>query len=177
MALSGGPTQDEIMAISLQKLRLKPGDRVVDIGCGTGKVSLAAAHLAGEVYAIDRRAEAIAEARAAAEREGAYNVTFLQGEAVDLLESLGGLDAAFVGGSRDLPAVLEMLADQVKGAIVVNAVLVRTLATAIESMRDLGIFQEAVLVQVSRSHEVAGEVMFKPINPVYIVVGGRDPCS
>ena len=34
MRFKGGP-QDEVMAVSLQKLGLKKGDVVADIGCGT----------------------------------------------------------------------------------------------------------------------------------------------
>ncbi len=160
------------MAVSLQKLGIGPTDRVADIGCGTGKVSVAIARQAGQVFALDRRAEAIAAAREAAERAGVSNIAFLQGEARQLLGGIGDLDAAFVGGSRDLPEVLGILARQVTGAIVVNAVLVSTLAAAISTMRTLGIFREAVLVQVARSREVGGEIMFRPIDPVYVVVGG-----
>jgi cobalt-precorrin-6B (C15)-methyltransferase len=64
----------------------------------------------------------------------------------------------------------------VRGRIVVNAVMVGTLHEAIASMQRLEIFVEAVHLQVSRSAGIAGGVMFKPINPVYIIVGGAG-CS
>ena len=53
--LAGGPTQGEIMAVSLFKLGLCPADTVLEIGCGTGKVSVALAKLVTQVYALDRR--------------------------------------------------------------------------------------------------------------------------
>jgi len=176
MGLKGGPTQDEVMAVSLAKLGIRPGDRVADVGCGTGKIAIAASRVAERVYAIDRRSEAVAYARAEAARAGAENIEFFEGDAVEILPDLGPLDAAFVGGSRRLPEVLDLLADRVRGRIVVNAVMVGTLQSAIESMQRLGIFEEAVHLQVSRSAGIAGGVMFKPINPVYIVVGGAG-CS
>lgn len=176
MELRAGPTQDEVMAVSLAKLGIRPGDRVVDVGCGTGKVSIAASKTAGTVYAIDRRAEAIACARQEAATAGAGNIEFFEGDAVDVLPDLGRLDAAFVGGSRRLPEVLDTLARMVRGRIVVNAVMVGTLHEAIVSMQRLGIFIEAVHIQVSRSAGIAGGVMFKPLNPVYIIVGGAG-CS
>ena len=40
-------------------------------------------------------------------------------------------------------------------------------------MKKLGIFDEVVHVSVSRSAPIAGETMFKPENPVYIVVGKK----
>ena len=176
MGLKGGPTQDEVMAVSLAKLGIRPGDRVADVGCGTGKVAIAASTVAGQVYAIDRRLEAIAHARREAAAAGAGNIEFFEGDAVDILPEFDQLDAAFVGGSRRLPEVLDILAEKVQGRIVVNAVMVETLYTAITSMQRLGIFVEAVHVQVSRSADIVGGIFFKPINPVYIIVGG-DGCS
>jgi cobalt-precorrin-6B (C15)-methyltransferase len=38
-------------------------------------------------------------------------------------------------------------------------------------MVELDIFKEAVQVQVSRSYGLAGSVMFRPIDPVFIIVG------
>jgi len=176
MGLSGGPTQDEVMAISLFKSGLKAGDSFVDVGCGTGKVSIEASRLARKVYAIDRRSEAIACARSAAEQAEAFNIEFFEGEAIDFLHDIGPLDCAFVGGSRGLSRILDLLADIVSGNIVVNAVKLETLHEAVLSMRRLGIFKEAVSVQVCRSHGIAGGMMFRPIDPVYVIVGGKEKC-
>ena len=102
MELSGGPTKDEVMAISLFKLGLLEGDIFADIGCGTGKISLAVSHRASKIYAIDRRKEAIELAREKAERKGKENILFFHGEAVDFLPSIDQLDCAFIGGSGNL---------------------------------------------------------------------------
>jgi len=176
MGLKGGPTQDEVMAVSLAKLDIRPGDRVADVGCGTGKVAIAASRVAGRVYAIDRRPEAVAYARRDAVAAGAGNIEFFEGEAVDILSRIDRLDAAFVGGSRGLPDILDLLAARVQGRIVVNAVMIGTLHEAIRSMQRLGIFEEAVHLQVSRTSAIADGVMFKPSNPVYVIVGGAG-CS
>jgi cobalt-precorrin-6B (C15)-methyltransferase len=164
------------MAVSLAKLGIRPGDRVADVGCGTGKVAIAASKVAERVYAIDQRPEAVTYARQEAAVAGAGNIEFFEGDAVDVLPGIGRLDAAFVGGSRRLPEILDLLAANVQGRIVVNAVMVGTLSEAITSMQRLGIFIEAVHLQVSRSAGIAGGMMFKPVNPVYIIVGGAG-CS
>lgn len=171
MKVSGGPTQDEIMAISLHKLALKEGDIMVDVGCGTGKVSIEASNTCSRVYAIDAREEAIEATRTNTATSGSHNIHVMLGRAEDVLPSIGGLDAAFVGGSKDLDRVLRTLAKQVRGKIVVNAVLLRTLQQAMATMQELGIFEEAIQVSVSRSYPLADSYMFKPIDPVYIVVG------
>ncbi|HOT94420.1 MAG TPA: precorrin-6Y C5,15-methyltransferase (decarboxylating) subunit CbiT [Methanoregulaceae archaeon] len=174
--LKGGPTQEEVLAVALQKLELGPDDRVLDLGCGTGSVSIAAAARVAEVVAIDRRPEAIAHAMQRAAEVEAGNIRFVEGEASNLLPALGRFDAAFVGGSRDLDTLLGTLADRVRRRIVVNAVLVETLSTALSRMNSLGIFEEAVHVQCSRAVPLAGSVFFRPIDPVYIIVG-RGRCS
>jgi len=175
MEIPGGPTKDEIMAISLFKLGLCPEDTFADIGCGTGKISLAASYSAQQVYAIDRREEAIAAAREHAEQAGARNITFIHGDAVDFLASADRIDCAFVGGSGNLERVLRQLHTRGTRSIVINAVQIETVHKAISTLQTLGIFKEAIHVQVSRSSTIGGGIMFRPINPVYIICGGS-PC-
>jgi len=43
-------------------------------------------------------------------------------------------------------------------------------------MQRLGIFREAVQVQAARSHQLAGSIMFRPVDPVYIIVGSGTAC-
>jgi cobalt-precorrin-6B (C15)-methyltransferase len=160
MNLKGGPTQDEILAISLWKLGIQNGDVVADIGCGTGKVAVAASARAGRIIAIDKRPEAIAVARDAVVEAGADNIELRLGEATDILASIGHLDSAFVGGSQHLEDVLELLIERVTGAIVINAVL----------------FEECILAQIARSRSLADGMMLEPINPVYIIVGRGRGC-
>lgn len=174
--LPGGPTQDEVMAVALFKLGLRAGDNMLDIGCGTGKVSVAAARIASKVFAIDRRQEAIQFARDGARKAGVHNIEFFCGEAIDFLSADQMFDCAFVGGTKQLTDVLPLLAKKVKRTIVVNAVMVSTLSETVATMQRLGIFCEAVQVQVARSHQISGSIMFRPIDPVYVIVGAGAAC-
>jgi SAM-dependent methyltransferase len=63
--------------------RVGPGDRVLDIGCGTGQSSREAARAAvgGSVLGVDLSAPAVELARQLSEREGLSNVTYLQADA------------------------------------------------------------------------------------------------
>ncbi len=171
MKVSGGPTQDEVMAISLFKLALREGAVMAEVGCGTAKVAIEASRTCGQVYAIDTRDEAVHAALHNVKESGTDKVQVIQGNAVDVLPRLGRLDGAFVGGSKDVDRVLRLLADQVTGRVVVNAVLLRTLQQAVSTMQELGIFEEVVQVAVSRSYPLADSFMFRPIDPVYIIVG------
>ncbi len=87
------------------------------------------------------------------------------------------MTAHFVGGSQQIETILPVLAKKVRRVIVVNAVLVSTLATVTATMQRLGIFKEAIHVQVARSHLLGQSMMFKPIDPVYVIVGSGAACS
>jgi cobalt-precorrin-6B (C15)-methyltransferase len=169
--LSGGPTQDEVAAVALWHLRLRAGCTVADVGCGTGKIAVAAACTAGRVIAVDRRPEAAACTKEAASVALARNIQVVCGEAADVLRGAGPFDAAFVGGSRDLETVLGVLADEVRGRIVVDCVLLGTLHRAVETMQRLGIFREVVSLQVARSRRLGSGLMMAPANPVWLVIG------
>lgn len=168
--VQGGPTKPEIAAIALSKLNISNNDLFADIGCGTGSISIMAAKLARQVYAIDDREEAIIAARKNILDEKIGNIELLKGEAPPVLDKLPPLDCAFVGGTRNIGGILQVLKKKVIGRIVVNAVRIQTVSTIIETMQELGIFQEAIHVQVSKSYPLAGEIIFKPLNPVYILV-------
>jgi len=174
--LAGGSTQDEIMAVSLSKLGLRNTDTVLEIGSGTGKVSIAIAHQVKNILSLDKRPEAISVAQEAAQKSGIHNIEFFCTDAIDFLIADRVFDCAFVGGTQQIRRILPMLAKKVKRTIVINAVLLSTLSETVATMKELGIFHEVVQVQVSRSHEIAGSIMFKPIDPVYIIVGKADLC-
>ena len=174
--LAGGPTQDEIMAVSLFKLGLRSTDTMLEIGCGTGKVSIAAAQQVTKIFSVDKRAEAITIAQEAAQKCNIQNIEFFCMDAVDFLASPRIFDCAFVGGTRQLKVVLPLLVKKVRRTIVVNAVLLSTLTQAVTTMQQMGIFCEVVQIQVARSHEIAGSIMFRPIDPVYIIVGTGSAC-
>lgn len=172
MSLPGGPTKDEILAVALFKLDLRPTDTFADIGCGTGRVSIHAARRVRWVHAVDLRGEAVTYARKEAKTAGISNIDFHCGNAVEILPALDRMDAAFVGGSKDLSAVLSILVEHGIRSVVVSAVKLDTITTAIAAMRELGIFREAIQVQVSRTHPIGGGLMWKPLDPVTLIVGG-----
>ena len=67
-------------------LELKPGDRVLEIGCGTGRnlpALRAAVGDAGHVYGIDLSAGMLTRARSLVDSHQWRNVTLVHGDAVD----------------------------------------------------------------------------------------------
>lgn len=78
-------------ALALVERYLRPGDRVLDLGSGSGIVAIAAAVLgAARATGIEMDAEANEVAARNAERNGvADRVTFLEGDAADLAPLVG----------------------------------------------------------------------------------------
>ena len=66
-----------------QAFGVEPGDRVLDIGCGTGQTTrdVARAARAGSALGVDVSAPAIGRARVLAQAEGVPNVTFVHADA------------------------------------------------------------------------------------------------
>ena len=174
--VSGGPTKPEIIAVSLSKLGLFDGGTFIDIGCGTGAVSIEVSKITHDlrIYALDARPEAIEIAAQNFEKFGIKDATLLHGEASQILNEktdIGTIDSAFVGGTKNIRQVLEVLCEKKVQRIVVNAVRIETVVRTMDVMKELGIFDEVLNVAISRGSPIAGETMFKPENPVYIIVG------
>jgi SAM-dependent methyltransferase len=70
-------------AMIIREAAVSTGDRVLDVGCGCGATTRAAAALAtaGEVIGIDLSAPMLAQARADAQSAGLANTCFIEGDA------------------------------------------------------------------------------------------------
>lgn len=168
---NGTPTQPEIISVALSKLELKRDEVLADIGCGSGAVSISASGLVRQVYAIDNRDEAVIATKENIKERKITNINVLKGEASIVLSDLD-IDCAFVGGSKNLETVLDLLMRKTR-RFVVSAVKLETVALAINTMKHHERFIELIHIQISRGHELAGGTMFKPENPVFLIVGGK----
>jgi arsenite methyltransferase len=85
--------------------RLKPGERVLDLGSGAGTDSLVAAQMvgpSGRVTGIDMTPQMLTKARGAAAAMGAANVEFVEGEVEQLPFPDESFDVVISNGVIDL---------------------------------------------------------------------------
>jgi protein-L-isoaspartate(D-aspartate) O-methyltransferase len=73
-------SQPYIVALMISAAQVSPGDRVLEIGAGSGYAAAVMSRLAEEVVAVERRPELAALARARMERLGFGNVRIVEGD-------------------------------------------------------------------------------------------------
>lgn len=162
-------TKQEVRAAILSKLAAGPDDVCWDIGAGTGSVSVELALQCKAVWAVERKADALALAQANREKFGAWNLHLVEGTAPAVLPQFPKPDAVFVGGSGGkLAAILEAVRQaNPQARVCVSAISLETLHTAMERLEEAEITQ----ISVSRSKNVGQLHLLLAQNPVFLVTG------
>ena len=157
-------TKLEIIGILFAKLMPKREEIFADIGCGSCAVSNFFANYVSKVYAVDIDENVIRNA------EVKENVELLHMHGLEFLRDYD-YDIVFFGGTKDIEEMLKVASGKAR-KIAVNLARIEMACKVIKVMKELGIFKEALIVNISKSYELAGLTAFKPINPIFIVVGG-----
>jgi len=176
-------TKQEIRCLTLSRLRLKKGQTVLDVGAGSGGLSVECALLIpeGRVFAVERDPEAVKVIRANLEKFGVQNVTVLGGAASEVLEGTGlppQFDRVIIGGSGgELQAIIKRSRELLvsSGVIVINCILLETLYESLQRLEEEG-FSEISYIQaaISRSRRRGGKTALQPLNPVFVISATRN---
>lgn len=170
-------TKAEVRAVTISKLKPQREDMVVDIGAGTGSVSIECAFLSRRVVAVECDQSAAGLIAKNAERFGLANIDALVGMAPEILDGIQRADCVFIGGSKgNLPAILKWANTALPdgGRLAANFI---TLENATECIRLLGaggyLDVDIAQVQVSKGRQAGDVTMLQAHNPVFIVSGVR----
>jgi protein-L-isoaspartate(D-aspartate) O-methyltransferase len=103
-------SQPFIVARMVEALRLSPGDRVLEIGAGSGYAAAVMAEIVEEVYAVERHENLARAAEERLQRVGYGNVEILHGDGTRGWPEKAPFDAIVVAASG--PRVPESLREQ-----------------------------------------------------------------
>ncbi len=168
-----GPTKEEIRCLVLCKSEVSQEDTVVDVGCGTGGLTLEFAIKAEKVYAADKNPNALKITNMNLEKHKLQdNVELIQGSAPQVFNELPPFNILMVGGSSgELSAIIEEGYKKLKpnGKIIVTAILLETRLEAILNMQKVGLTPDIVDVHISKGKMIKRGTMMEGRNPVAII--------
>ncbi|MCM1049756.1 MAG: precorrin-6A reductase [Clostridiales bacterium] len=166
-------TKEEVREVSICKLRLCENAVVYDIGSGTGSIAIEIAGISDDlqVYAVERNKEATRLIEKNKEKFGLQNITVVEMEAPQGLDTLPTATHAFIGGSggklKEILTALRRINPKMR--VVINAVSMETICEIKEILSSGMISEEEVVhLQVGRVKEMKGHHLIQSENPVWI---------
>ena len=169
-------TKEEVRTIQLSKARLKPGQTVYDIGCGSGSISVEAGiqiESSGKVIAIDYDENAVELTKKNLKKFNLLNVSVHFGNAKEKISDLEMADVIFIGGTGgDTSDIVKLSENKLKtgGRIVIGIILIETLYSVLQILDTLK-FDSVDITQVtiSKSRKTTTGTMMLARNPVTII--------
>ena len=169
-------TKEEVRVVQISKARLKPGQIVYDIGCGSGSISIEASlqiESSGKVLAIDYDENAIELTKNNIKKFDVSNVSVIHGNAKEKILELEDANTIFIGGTGgDTKEIVELSENKLKpgGRIVIGIILIETLYSVLQVLEKLQ-FESVDITQVtiSKSRKTSTGTMMLARNPVTII--------
>ena len=167
-------TKEDIRAIAISKLRLKEGHSAIDVGCGSGSVTIELClQTKGKVYAIDFNEKAVVLTKKNLQKFGVKAEEVMLAKAQDVLPKLPQVDAIIVGGTwGDVKQVIELAVGRLKkgGRIVIDTILIETMYEALAAINELEVNEiDITQVTISKARKVTTGTMMLARNPVMII--------
>ncbi|MTH47415.1 decarboxylating cobalt-precorrin-6B (C(15))-methyltransferase [Intestinirhabdus alba] len=166
-------TKEAVRALALARLELHRAGHLIDIGAGTGSVSIEAAlhYPALRVTAIERNPAALRLLEENRRRFACGNIEIVPEAAPVAVAERA--DAIFMGGSGgSLTALIDWSLNQLRpgGRLVMTFILQENLAVALAHLAQLGVPDvDCLQLQVSSLNALGSGHYFKPNNPVFVI--------
>lgn len=169
-------TKEEVRILSVAKMNLKKDSLVLDIGSGTGTISVQTSKIAenGKILAIEKDKEAFEITKSNIDKFSCNNIKVMNKEATEILDLLIledlKFDSIFIGGSGRRLEDIILKANAIlrrSGTIVMNFITLDNAYKAIDLMNNLDYKVEVSLVNISKNRE--NTLMMIANNPIYII--------
>ena len=169
-------TKEEIRAIQISKARLSSGQTVLDIGCGSGSITVEAGLLVesdGQVTGVDLDPNAIELTNRNLKKFGVDNATLILGNAKEKISELPEANAIFIGGTGgDTQEIVQLCESKLRsgGRIVIGVILIETLYAVLQTIESLK-FDSVDITQITigKSRKTSTGTMMLARNPVTVI--------
>lgn len=167
-------TKEDIRSIVLSKLRLKKNYSVIDVGCGSGSITVEVCLQVNSknVYAIDSDEKAIELTRKNLDKFG-VSANLIYSKAEEILPSLPTVDSIIVGGTKGkTEKIIELCISRLKkdGRLVIDTILIETMYKALMTMKKEKMHEiEVTQVTISKGKDVPSGTMLISRNPILIL--------
>ena len=168
-------TKEEVRSIIISKLRLTENSSVIDIGCGSGSITveLCLQCQKGKVFGVDLNSQAVNLTKKNLEKFKVYAEIKL-GNAIDILESLPLVDGIVIGGTT---GKTEALIDQSisklihGGRLVITTILIETMFKAMKTVNESNLLTDIDFTQIiiSKGRRTKTGTMMLARNPVLVI--------
>lgn len=167
-------TKQDVRALVISKLRLREGFSAIDIGCGSGSltVEVCLQTKGDRVYAIDYDEKAVELTKKNLLRFG-VEAEIVLSKAQDVLPLLPQVDAVIIGGTwGDTEEIIRLGIDRLKkgGRIVIDTILIETMYKAITTINEANL-NEVDITQaiIAKARKVTTGTMMIARNPIIMI--------
>jgi cobalt-precorrin-6B (C15)-methyltransferase len=167
-------TKEEIRALVISKLRLREDSDAIDVGCGSGSITVEICLQArrGKVYAIDSDKNAVELTRRNLSKFG-VKAELILSTAQDILPSMPKVDAVIIGGSsRETAKIIRLGIDRLKngGRIVIDTILIETLYCALSTFDETKLCEvDVTQATIAKARKTTTGTMMVARNPITIL--------
>jgi cobalt-precorrin-6B (C15)-methyltransferase len=167
-------TKEEVRAITIGKLRLKEGFTAIDVGCGSGSLTVEICNQlrTGTAYAIDFDEKAVELTKLNLSRFR-FKAEVILSDAQDALPKLPQVNSIVIGGTwGNTRKIIEMAISklQTNGRLVINTILIESAYDALSALNDAKLEEvDVTQVIISKSRKVTTGTMMLARNPVLII--------
>lgn len=166
-------TKEEIRVQVLAKAKIREADKILDVGAGTGSLSIEAALLArrGRVFAVEENVEAQELILLNQKKFGVPNLQLVRGTAPQAFTRIPQVDVSLIGGSHGhLKEILEKAPLRPGGNVVITAVTLETVGQALQELQVQAYENiDVISIQAVRWKGIKDFHMAQAMNPVFII--------
>jgi cobalt-precorrin-6B (C15)-methyltransferase len=168
-------TKEEVRSIIISKLRLTENSSVIDIGCGSGSITveLCLQCQKGKVFGVDLDSQAVNLTKNNLEKFKVYAEIRL-GNAIDILESLPLVDGIVIGGTTGkTEALIDQSISKLNhgGRLVITTILIESMFKAMKTVNESNLLKDIDFTQIiiSKGRRTKTGTMMLARNPVLVI--------